>query len=165
MSEEVRIIITDDTEDESTPVSSPQSGASSTAMPPKDEKGAEKAKRSGSSSMGLVAIRKLAPFISQAVNFSVSQIEITTGNAESQRKAQVLSSMAGTGMSLIVAGLSSGVGGVITTGGMAAMQGITAAAQRSVEIENQKRLEYESLVLRKSRLGISTNRSRTGGVS
>ena len=161
MSEEVRIIITDETGSEGAPVSTQGSGSSSTAMPPKDEKEAEKAKRAGASSMGLVAVRKIAPFISQAVNFQISQIEITTGNAEAQRKAQMLSNAAGNIGSVVVAGMSGGPWAVA----IVAAQGILSVAQRSIEIQNQKQLESENLALRKSRLGMSTNRSRTGGVS
>lgn len=165
MSEEVRIIITDETSGEGTPVATPRSSAPSTPMAPKDEKDAKKEARAGVIAMGLVAYRELSPYISQAVQFGISQIEVTTGSAESQRKAQMLSNMAGTGLSIVVAGLAGGPGAAAAAAGMAALQGITSALYRSMEIQNQKRLENENLALRKSRLGLATNRSRTGGVS
>ena len=165
MSEEVRIIITDETSNEGAPVSTPKSSNPTTPMAPTDEKGSKRSERNGAIAAGLVAYRELSPFISQAVQFGISQIEVNTGSAETQRKAQILSSIAGTGGSIVIAGISGGPYAALAAAGMAAIQGATNAIYRSTEIQNQKRLESEELTLRKSRLGLATNRSRTGGVS
>lgn len=165
MSEEVRIVITDETATEGAPVSTPKSGSPTTPMAPSDEKGSKRSERNGAIAAGLVAYRELSPFISQAVQFSISQKEFNTGLAESQRKAQILSSMSGAGMSIVVAGFSGGPYAAAAAAGMAAIQGIASTFYKSMEIQNQKRLENEELALRKSRLGLATNRSRTGGVS
>lgn len=165
MSEEVRIVITDETANEGAPVSTPKSGSPTTPMAPSDEKGSKRSERNGAIAAGLVAYRALSPFISQAVQFGISQIEINTGSAESQRKAQILSSVAGTAGSIVVAGISGGPYAAAAAAGMAAIQGIASTFYKSMEIQNQKRLESEELALRKSRLGLATNRSRTGGVS
>lgn len=165
MSEEVRIIITDETSGGGAPVSTPKSNAPTTPTPPTTPKDAKRAERAGAIAAGLVAYREISPYISQAVQFQISQIEVTTGSAEAQRKAQTLSSVIGTGSSVVIAGLAGGPGAAAAAAGMAALQGITSALYRSMEIQNQKRLENEQLALRKSRLGLATNRSRTGGTS
>ena len=164
MSEEVRIIITDETSGEGAPVATPQSNAPSTPMAPASPKEAKKTSQKAVAA-GLVAYREISPYISQAVQFQISQIEVTTGSAETQRKAQFLSSAIGTGVSVVVAGFAGGPAAAAAAAGMAAIQGITSAFYRSMEIQNQKMRENENLALRKSRLGLATNRSRTGGVS
>ena len=168
MSEEVRIIITDvsaDVDAESAPVSTSANGTGKTVMPPATEKSARRAKSTaGAVSLGLVSVREITPYITQAVNFQISQISVNTGNAELQSKAQALSSMAGTVGSVVTAGLVGGPYAAATAIGMNMISSMTQRIYRTQEIKNQKMLESETISLRKSRLGLATRHSRSGGI-
>ena len=67
MSEEVRIIITDqstDIEAEAAPVSTSANGNGKTAMPPRNERSAKKTGATlGAVSLGLVSVKEIAPYI------------------------------------------------------------------------------------------------------
>ena len=168
MSEEIRILITDATSDDisdSAPVATAGAGKGGTAMSPTDEESAEKVKKTGAVAEGLVAVREITPFISQAMNFQVSQIEITTGSAEAQRKAQTMVGVISKGGGILVAVMTGGPYAAAIAALTTALQEIFTISQRYAEIQNDKRIESENLALRKSRLGMATNRSRTGGVS
>lgn len=154
-----RIIIENETDGDSTPVAGARSNNTvNTAS-------IAKKKASGTNASGLVAVNAIKPYISQAINFGMSQIGNTTGNVELQRKAQAFSSILGTVSSI---GIAAWVGGPVTaaaTAAVMAVQGIVSASFRAVEISTQKRIENENIALRKSRLGMAVNHSRTGGVS
>ena len=161
----IRVIITNATDDDRIPVSTtaePQgttvgAGVSQTKASTKMDKGVNVA--------GLVAVQQVMPYVNNAVNFGVSQIQVTTGSAELQQRAQVVSGAVSTVASI---GLSAAVGGVPGAAIAAALSALNFAItsiQRSYEINVQKNLEGENLRLKKSRVGMTVNRSRSGGTS
>lgn len=161
----IRVVITNATDDDRIPVSTttePQgstvgAGMSQTKAATKMDKGVNVA--------GLVAVQQVMPYVNNAVNFSVSQIQVTTGSAELQQRAQIVS---GAVASVVSIGLGAAVGGVpgaAISAAMTALQSAITAAQRSFEINVQKKLEEENLNLKKSRIGMTVNRSRSGGTS
>ena len=97
--------------------------------------------------------------------FAVSQIEVSTGSAESQRRAQMISGAVGKLGGIVAAGMAGGAVGAAVAAGMVVVEGVVDSVYKGIEVENRKRLENESLYLRRSRLGMAINRSRTGGVS
>lgn len=144
------------------PVSFPD-GASpdNTETPEKAKKQQER----GALALGLVAVNQITPYVTQAINFGISQISMDTGSDELQRKAQAASSIAG-GIASI--GMGAMTGGIAGAAVMAAVQGIQAmisVSQNMAAISNQKRIENENIALKKSRAGLSVNRSRTGGIT
>lgn len=167
MSEEVRIVITDESEGEGTPIAT-VGGGGSTPRAPVSQTEAKKISKSGGIAMGLVAVQTVTPYVKQIAQFTVSQIEVTTGNAEAQRRAEaVISTTSGLAGSIGAIAAGAKVGGFYGAAAAAiivAVQGIFSLNTRSAEIKNEQMLEKENIALRKSRLGQSVNRSRTGGV-
>ena len=157
-----RIVIENETDSRSNPVSLPNDEPSNNKP---TGPVARKTQTSGNLAMALVAVNQITPYITQAINFGISQISMTTGSQELQRKAQILSSVAGTTMSI---GIAAVTGGVPAAAFAAVMQGVNAAISFSynqISIANQRRIEDESIALKTSRTGLSVNRSRTGGVA
>lgn len=112
----------------------------------------------------IVAVNTVKPYIEQAVNFGVSQVEMRTGSAEMQRKAQAFSSIGSTASGLVIAGLTGGISAMGAMAGMQLLQTIIQTSINQVNINNQKIIESENLALAKSRAGMVTNKSRGGGV-
>lgn len=154
-----RVIIENDTDGDSTPVAGAKlKNTVSTAS-------VSQKKSSGINAGGLVAVNAIKPYVSQVINFGISQIGNTTGNIELQRKAQAISGAIGTVGTIGMAAL---IGGPVTAAAAAAtmaISGIVSASFKAVEISTNKKIENENINLRKSRLGMSVNHSRTGGIS
>lgn len=119
----------------------------------------------GALALGLVAVNQITPYITQAINFGISQITMTTGSDELQRKAQAVSSVVGGLSGIGTAAMAGGLPAAAVAAGMMALQSIISVQQNLVTISNQKRIESENIALKKSRAGLSVNRSRTGGVA
>ena len=165
MSEEIRIILSDETAgggEASAPVAT-TGGGGETPMAPVSEKGAKAAKKKGSSSMGLVAVRTVTPYISKAAQFGVSQIEMMTGSAELQRKAEYFVEITGKIGSIGTAAAAGGWAGAAAAVGQLIAETAMESAMRSIQVYFMKKEEKENLALRRSRLGASINHSRTGG--
>lgn len=161
---EYRVIIENATggEESEKPLSFP--GGEQPDNTPTPEK-AKKKQDTGALALGLVAVNQITPYVTQAISFQISQISMTTGSEELQRKSQAISGIFGTAASIGMGAMTGGVAGAAV---MAAVQGIQAmisVSQNIATISNQKRIEDENIALKKSRAGLSVNRSRTGGIT
>lgn len=160
--EKIEVVISNQTDKTDNPVSLPDNVPSSHTMPPEQ---AERNKEKGMNVAGLVAVNQLTPYITQAINFGISQISMSVGSDELQRKAQVMSSIGGTAASIGMAALTGGIPGAAIMAGIQLMNGLISMEYNKVAIANQKQIENENIGLRKSRAGLSANKSRTGGTA
>lgn len=159
---EYEVIIKNATDRKKEPVSLPNDEPSD--YTPTPEKSRQK-NDSGIPAAGLVAVNQITPYVTQAINFGISQITVTAGSTELQRKAQIVSSLVGTTASIGMAAAVGGIGGAAVMAGMQVLNGIISTGYNMISIENQKRIEDENISLKKSRAGLSVNRSRTGGTT
>lgn len=160
--EKIEVVISNQTDKSDNPVSLPDNVPSSHTIPPEQ---AERNKEKGMNVAGLVAVNQITPYITQAINFGISQISMSVGSDELQRKAQVMSSMGGTAASIGMAALTGGVPGAAIMAGIQLMNGLISMEYNKAAIANQKQIENENIALRKSRAGLSANKSRTGGTA
>ena len=161
---EFRIIIENATGGDSAdrPISVPGGEAPDNVVTP------ERAKSKGDKgalALGLVAVREITPYVTQAINFRIGQISMATGSDELQRKAQAMSGIAGGLAGIGTAAVTGGLPAAALAAGMQALQSIISVQQNLTVIASQRRMENENLALKKSRAGLSVNRSRTGGAS
>lgn len=162
---EYRITIingTEQTTDQRTPVATQQTIQDNTQKADKPKVVGDK-QNAGALAMALTATSQLKSYVDNAINFGIANIGFETGSIEAQRKMQTISSAMSTASSVAISGI---VGGIGTAGLSLAIMGLNAmisTMQNSIQIQNQKQLESESLNLRKSRLGVAINRSRGGG--
>ncbi len=165
MAKSINIIIRNETDGEPIPVSTKESPRGTKAGKAVSQNEVERQQDKGTLAAGLVAVQQVKPYIDQAINFGVSQIQATTGSAELQQRTQLVTGAASTGISIALGAIVGGVPGAAVTAAMSALQASISIVQNSIARENNRRIENENINLRKSRLGQSVNRSRTGGVS
>ena len=165
MAEEVnyRIIIENHAQEGETPVStdSTNGGTPAPASPVTEQK--TKVNK-GFLSNVMVATNVIKPYVQQAISFGVSQVEMETGSASLQRRAQAYSSIGSSAISIVTAGIMGGAAGAAGAAGVMLLQTMIESAMNAQTIQNQKQMEQENIALRKSRAGLSINRSREGGV-
>lgn len=161
MAELYEIVIRNETDGGNSPIATePNVNGEGNAATPIKKSGESKGRLVSS----IVAVGAVKPYIEQAINFGVSQVEMRTGSAEMQRKAQAFSSVASTAGGMVIAGLTGGLGAAAAMAGMQLLQTIIQTSINQVNINNQKIIESENLALAKSRAGMVTNKSRGGGV-
>ena len=112
----------------------------------------------------MVSTNVIKPYIQQAASFGISQIEMDTGSAAMQRQYQAYSSIGSSASAIVTAGIMGGPAAMFGAAGMMVLQSMIQAEFTRQAINNQKQLEQESISLRKSRIGMSMNKSRGGGV-
>lgn len=166
LAERYEIIIRNETKQRKTPIATEPSvdGGSYVASPITKSTASKGNGSQNALASAIVATNVIKPYIQQAISFGISQIEMQTGSAELQRKAQFLNNVGASATSIITAGVVGGVGGAL---GAAAMLGVTTAIETGinyVNINNRKILEAENLQLARSRAGMVSNHSRGGGV-
>lgn len=161
----IEVIITDTTKNSRTPVSTTTAPQGSEDTQGVSQTKAEKNADKGMMAAGLVAVQHVMPYVNTAINFGVSQIQMQTGSAELQRKAQVVTSAVSFTSNVTMSALVGGLPGAAVSVALQAVQGMINMNQRSIEIQNQKTLENENISYKRSRMGITVNRSRTGGTS
>lgn len=161
----INIIIRNETDGDNIPVSTKDSPKGTKAAKAVSQEEAARKKERGELVAGLVAVQQVKPYVDQAINFGVSQIQATTGSAELQQRAQIVIGAVSSGTSIILGAAVGGVTGAAATAALSVLQSSISFVQNSITIENNRRIERENINLRKSRLGQSVNRSRTGGVS
>ena len=156
------IVIRDQTEEsEGTPVSvDSAAGASATDNKAPKEKDQ---KEQGALASALVAVGNIKPYVQQVIGFGASTIEMRSGSAEMQRKANLLSSVGSSAITIIAAGKAGGLKAAASTTATLAIQGALQYAMNQESNRLQAIMEAENLSLRRSRLGMSTNHSRFGG--
>ena len=158
-----RVILENHTDGKDEPVSLP--GGSRAPATPITPEEAQRKKEQGVNMAGPVAINQITPYITQAVNFGISQISMTHGSDELQRKVQVVSSITGTVASIGVAAATTGPVGAAITAGVQAAQSMISVGYNLTSIQIQSKIEDENIALKKSRAGLAVNRSRTGGTA
>ena len=161
----INIIIRNETDGDNIPVSTKDSPKGTKAAKAVSQEEATRKKERGELVAGLVAVQQVKPYVDQAINFRFSQIQATTGSAELQQRAQLVSGAVSSGTSIILGAAVGGISGAAATAALSVLQSSISFVQNSITIENNRRIERDNINLRKSRLGQSVNRSRTGGVS
>jgi hypothetical protein len=160
---EYRVIIENRTDDSGAPVST--AGTNTKQAAEGAPVSAQKSKSSdGMMADVMVATNVIKPYVQQVASFGISQIEMSTGSADLQRKAQAFSSLASSTISVVAATAAGGLAAGAAAAGVMLLQGAIQSQMNFVTIRNQKLLEDESIALRKSRIGLSINGSRGGGV-
>ncbi len=165
LAERYEIIIRNETKQRKTPIATEPNidGESSVAAPITKSTASKGSGSRNALASAIVATNVIKPYIQQAISFGISQIDMQTGSAELQRKAQFWNNVGSSATSIIVAGAAGGPVGAL---GAAAMLGVTTAIETGinyVNINNRKILEAENLQLARSRAGMVTNHSREGG--
>lgn len=161
---EYRILIENKTADEGAPVSTSPNGDNIPEAVPADKAVKDSENGGGKLAQVMVATNVIKPYIQQAVSFSVSQIEMESGSASLQRRAEAFGSAASSVGGVVAAGIMGGPAAAVAAGATMLVQKIVQAEFQRMAIANQKRMEQESISLQRSRLGLSANRSRGGGV-
>lgn len=159
----IRVVITNATDENRIPVATTAEPQGATAGAGVSKVKAEQQKDRGVAAAGLVAVQQVMPYVNSAVNFGVSQIQMTTGSAELQQRAQIVTGMASTAISIGLGASVGGVPGAAISAALAALQSSITFAQNSIILNQQKVLEGENLRLKSSRVGMTVNRSRSGG--
>lgn len=161
----IEVIITDTTKSNRTPVSTTTAPQGSEDTQGVSQQKAEKNADKGMIAAGLVAVQHVTPYVNTAINFGVSQLKMQTGSAELQRKAQVVTSVVGSTANIAMSAIVGGIPGAAVSVALQTVQSMINMTQRSIEIQNMKTLENENISYKRSRMGITVNRSRTGGTS
>lgn len=165
MADEIKIALVNETDGERVPVATPESPAGTTAgVATSPEKVARQQER-GAVVGGVVVAQQLKPYVDQIAGFSVSQIQATTGSAELQQRAQIVSGAVSAVSSIVIGAAIGGVHGAAVTTALTVVQCTISAVQNQMAINNNKRIEQESIARRTAALGQSVNRSRSGGAS
>lgn len=165
MPEMYEIVIRNETNDTSTPIATEPSinGESSIATPIKKKSGTRDAKSQNALVSAIVASDKIKPYVQQVATFGISQIEMTTGSSELQRKMQAVSAIGSSASGIVTAGIVGGIGSAATMAAVQLLQTVIQTAINQATINNQKIIENENLQLARSRAGMVSNKSRGGG--
>lgn len=148
-----------------TPVATEASPNGTSAGVSKNQFSLETLKATGEVASGLVAAQQIKPYVEQVIGFGVSQIQATTGSAEVQQRAQIISSGVSSVSSILLGAAIGGIPGAAMTAALTAIQSTMSFVQNNISIGNQHQIERENISRRKSVYGQSVNRSRNGGVS
>jgi hypothetical protein len=154
------VILKNETDGKYQPVALPNDAPSDHGVSPDQ---ARRNQEKGINMAGLVAVNQITPYITQAVNFGISQISMTLGSDEIQRKATVVSNIAGTFGGIAFGAATGGVAGAAVAAGMQALSVIISVSYNRVALHNRRIIEDENIALKRSRTWLATNRSRTGG--
>lgn len=163
MRQNINITIRNETDGDRVPVSTPNEPSGTRSGVPVAVPKAEQSKNALVS--GVVVAQQVKPYVDQIIGFGVSQIEATTGSAEMQQRAQIVSGAVSAVASIGIGAVTGGVPGAIVSAALTVVQGTISAVQTEAAINNNKRIERENLQRRKSTLGQSINRSRSGGTA
>ena len=163
MAELYEIVIRNETSGGNSPIATEPNvdGEGSIATPITQKSSGSKQNRLVSA---IVATNTIKPYVEQIANFGISQVEMTTGSPELQRKLQAASGVASTLSSITIGGVTGGWQGAAVAAAMQLIQGILQTSLNQININNQKQIESENLSLARSRAGMISNKSRGGGV-
>ncbi len=166
LTEQYEIIIRNETARRDTPIAAQPNvnGESAVASPITKKTASSEGKNQNALASAIVATSAIKPYVQQMISMGISQIEMGTGSAELQRKAQAFNTLGSSALGIVAAGAVGGIGGALSAAAMMAVQSAIEAGVNYVSINNRKILETESLQLQKSRVGMVSNRSRGGGV-
>ena len=159
----INVYFHNETDGDKTPVSTASSPSGTASAVPVSQQKAERKKEQGAFVAGVVAVQQIKPYVDQVIGFKVSQIEATTGSAELQQRAQIVSGAVSAVASIGMGAVVGGVPGAIVSTALTVLTSSISAVQTTAAINNSRRIERENLQRRKSALGQSVNRSRSGG--
>lgn len=163
MRQNINITIRNETDGDRVPVSTQNEPSGTRSGVPVAVPKAEQSKNALVS--GVVVAQQVKPYVDQVVGFGVSQIQATTGSAELQQRAQIVSGAVSAVASIGMGAVVGGVPGAIISAALTVVSGAITTAQNGIAIETNRRIERESIDRKTSRLGQTINRSRTGGVT
>lgn len=106
-----------------------------------------------------VVFKEVGNLASQSVSFYVTNIGLTTGNSESQARAQLALNVANKG-ALLAASIATGN---IIGAGLLITNELLSIGFRQSQIDLQQNIESTNLAVSRTRAGIAFNSSRTGG--
>ena len=106
-----------------------------------------------------IAFKELSGLAKRSVSFYVTNIGLTTGNSESQQRAEFALNTLGT---LGTVGISLATGNYVAAA-LIAVHTATNIYFNQKQIDLEQRIENESLALSRQRAGVAFNRSRMGG--
>ena len=106
-----------------------------------------------------IAFKEGEAFAKRAVAFQVSNVALTTGNTESQERAQFGWDMTGRVVSIGGAAVTGNWAGVV----MSAINTMMSVYFNQAQIDLRQSIENESLALSRQRAGIAFNSSRLKG--
>lgn len=106
-----------------------------------------------------VVFKEVGNLASQSVSFYVTNIGLTTGNSESQARAQLALNVANKG-ALLAASIATGN---IIGAGLLITNELISIGFRQSQIDLQQNIESTNLAVSRTRAGIAFNSSRTGG--
>lgn len=161
----INIRITNETDGDRVPVSTPTEPQGTKSGAPVSVQKAEREQTKNALVSGFVVAQQVKPYVDQVIGFSVSQIQSTTGSAELQQKAQVVSGAVSAIASIGMGAVVGGVPGAAISAALTVVSGAITTVQNGIAIETNRRIERESIDRKTSRLGQTINRSRTGGVT
>lgn len=161
----INVYFYNETDGDKLPVSTQSEPGGTSSGTPVSQPKAERKKEQGAFVAGVVAAQQIKPYVDQIIGFKVSQIEATTGSAELQQRAQIVSGAVSAVASIGMGAVVGGVPGAIVSTALTVLSSSITAVQNVSAIENNRRIERENLQRRKSAYGQSVNRSRTGGTS
>lgn len=159
------ITIRNETDGDRVPVSTPNEPQGTKSGAPVSVAKAERAQSGGNPLGVLVVAQQAQPYVDQAVNLGVSQIQATTGSAELQQRAQTINGFVSATRSIVYGGIAGGGAGAAMAAGVVIVGATVSAVQNGIAIETNRRIEREAIDRKTSRLGQTINRSRTGGVT
>lgn len=161
----INITIRNETDGDRVPVSTLNEPQGTKSGSPVSVQKAEREQTKGALVTGFVVAQQVKPYVDQIVGFSVSQIQATTGSAELQQRAQIVSGAVSAIASIGMGAVVGGVPGAAVSAALTVVSGTISAVQNGIAIETNRRIERESIERKTSRLGQTINRSRTGGVT
>lgn len=161
----INIKITNETDGDRVPVSTPNEPQGTKSGAPVSVAKAERDQSKNALVAGFVVAQQVKPYVDQVIGFSVSQIQATTGSAELQQRAQVVSGAVSAIASIGMGAVVGGVPGAAISAALTVVSGAITTVQNGIAIETNRRIERESIDRKTSRLGQTINRSRTGGVT
>lgn len=160
---EYRIVIENHAQEGDTPVSTNAAlGKNPSEGVPADKQQSDKGGNILSNVM--VSTNVIKPYVQQAISFSVSKIEMETGSAALQQKAQAVTGVISSASGIVAAGIMGGPAAAGSAAAVMLLQTMLQATFNNERLQLQRRMEQESLSLQRSRLGMSVRQSRGGGI-
>ena len=163
--ETIEVILKNHTDGDRVPVSTQAQPGGTSAGTQANDRNTAASRDKGVLAAGLVAVQQIMPYVDTAISFTSTQIGYSSGSADLQNRVQILAGAASSGAQILMGAAVAGPAGAAVMLATQVVQSAVSYASNHMEISNQKRIEFESVALRRSRLGQSVNRSRTGGVS
>lgn len=106
-----------------------------------------------------IAFKESEAFVKRSIAYHISNVGLTTGNSESQERAQFMYSAGGSLLSIGVSAITGNWAGVVA----ASINNMMSVYFNQAQIDLRQSIENESLALSRQRAGIAFNSSRMKG--